>query len=80
MVKSSSVLHSLTGVLRRMIFLARRTPFSMHSVMMGELPDTTKIAMVCTMVSSWKMVNFGNTISRVLSKRSYTELVMRRGH
>ena len=50
--EKKSPLHSSMAFLRPMISLTRRAPISMHSVMMGKLPDTTKIAMVCTMVPS----------------------------
>ena len=67
-----SALHSLMAFSLPTISLHHITPFSMHSVMMGGLPDTMRIGTVCTTVSSWKMGNCGNMISRAPSKRRYT--------
>ena len=53
------------GFLRLMISPVQKTLSSMHSVTMGMLPDTMRIATVCTTVSSWKTANCANTIFQV---------------
>ena len=78
--EKKSVLRSLTGNLNVTITRVQRTPISMRLAMMGPLPGSTKMVIICAMASSWKMANCGNGNFRIPFKQRFTVSVTRQAH